>query len=266
MAAHPMRMTTNADLLSLPTALIFDMDGVLIDSEPLHVRSKREALFAAGITVPEQRFAHYTGRSDKVMIDDLAAEHGLSPEQSERILRHKAEIYSSLEHELQPVPGALDFLYWAQDHFRLALATSANHRNRVAHTEALGISALFETAVDSARFRHPKPSPEVFQIAVHDLGLKPAECWVIEDATNGVVAAKAAACTAVGLTTSFSAAALRDAGADFVIEHFAELQEGLRTLAQRTNAQTAVAWCAAKREVVPAEAHTRQSTLRPAAA
>ncbi len=252
--------------LSLPAALIFDMDGVLIDSEALHVRSKRDALAAAGVTVPEERFALYTGRSDKVMIDDLAAEHGLTPEQGERILRHKAEIYSSLEHELQPVPGALDFVRWAARHFRLALATSANHRNRLAHTEALGIGSLFETAVDSARFRNPKPSPEVFQIAINDLGLNPANCWVIEDATNGIVAAKAAGCTAVGITTSFSPAELYASGADLVIERFPELQDTLQTLAMHARGGAPRTWPGFRREIAPVAAHIPRSKRHPAAA
>jgi|SRR5579875_1440257 len=259
-------MTTPPLSALIPKALIFDMDGVLIDSEALHVRSKREALEAAGIVVSEERFAQYTGRSDKVMIDDLAAEHGLSPEQSAAILQQKAVIYSANEHELLPVDGALAFLDWAKDHFRLALATSANHRNRVAHTEALGISSLFEAAVDSARFRHPKPSPEVFQIAMHDLRLAPSDCWVVEDATTGIAAAKAAGCFAVGITTSFSPAALYEAGADLVIHRFPELQSVLNACRADDCGPFGLAWSSLKREVVPAAEHMRQSTQRPAAA
>lgn len=213
-----------------PEALIFDMDGVLINSEPLHERSKREALAQAGIEVPEERFASYTGRSDTVMIADLAAENGLDEARSAEILKAKHVIYESLEHELQPIEGGVDFLRWAQGRFRLALATSANNRNRKATSEMLGIVPFFETAVDAGDFRNPKPSPEVFQIAIARLGLAPEVCWVVEDAVNGVLAAKAAGCFAVGLTTSFSREALLDAGADLVIENFGELQRCLESL------------------------------------
>ena len=216
--------------MSKPLALIFDMDGVLINSEPLHERSKREALAQAGIEVPEERFASYTGRSDTVMIADLAAENGLNEERSAEILKAKHVIYESLEHELEPIEGGVDFLRWAQGRFRLALATSANTRNRKATSEILGIAPLFEAAVDAADFQNPKPSPEVFQIAIERLGLSPEVCWVVEDAVNGVVAAKAAGCFAVGLTTSFSREALTNAGADLVIENFGELQRCLESL------------------------------------
>lgn len=220
----------DAKELCTPIALVFDMDGVLIDSEPLHERSKREALLQVGIHVPEERFANYIGRSDTVMIQDLAAEHGLGEQDGLDILRRKHSIYESLEHELQPVPGALAFLGWANCRYRLALATSSNHRNRVATLARLGVASLFEVAVDAARFTHPKPSPEVFQIALHDLGLEPGACWVIEDAVNGILAAKAAGCLAVGITTSFTRQQLLAAGADLVIDTFAEFQAALENL------------------------------------
>lgn len=213
--------------LCTPLALIFDMDGVLIDSEPVHEQSKREALRQAGIMVPEERFANYVGRSDTVMIQDLAAEHGLTEAEGAEILRLKHRIYESLEHTMQPVPGAVSFIQWAGPSFRLALATSANQRNRIATLAALSLTEYFEVAVDAASFKEPKPSPEVFQIAMQGLRLEPADCWVIEDSLNGILAAKAAGCFAVGLTTSFGRDALRAAGADLVVDTFAELQAAL---------------------------------------
>jgi beta-phosphoglucomutase-like phosphatase (HAD superfamily) len=86
-------------------ALIFDMDGVLINSEPLHERAKREALLEAGIMVPASLFASYTGRSDKAMIYGVAAGHGLNEQRGAEILDRKHRIYESLEHTLHPVAG-----------------------------------------------------------------------------------------------------------------------------------------------------------------
>jgi beta-phosphoglucomutase len=205
-------------------ALIFDMDGVLIDSEPLHARAKREALLEAGVIVPESLFASYIGRSDKAMIYELAAEHGLNEQRSVEILVRKHRIYESLEHTLRPVPGAIEFVHWAKSRYRLALATSATNRNREAALKSLQIESMFEVAVDSASFSQPKPSPEVFQIALERLDLAPTACLVIEDAVNGIVAARAAGCFSAGLTTSFSEASLREAGADIVVGSFSELK------------------------------------------
>jgi HAD superfamily hydrolase (TIGR01509 family) len=207
-----------------PDALIFDMDGVLIDSEPLHERAKREALAEAGIVVPESLFANYTGRSDKAMIYEVAAERGFSAERCAQILDRKHRIYESLEHTLRPVSGAIDFVHWAKSRYRLAVATSATSRNREATLKSLQIESMFEVAVDSASFSQPKPSPEVFQIAIERLGVAPTACLVIEDAVNGIVAARAAGCFSAGLTTSFSEASLREAGADIVVNSFSDLK------------------------------------------
>ena len=212
-----------------PSALIFDMDGVLIDSEPVHERAKREAFRQAEIVVPDSLFARYIGRSDTVMINDLAAEHGLDAERSAALLRSKHAIYESLEHTMQPVAGAVEFVRWASTRYRLALATSATPRNRKVTLENLGVAPLFEAAVDAASFKHPKPSPEVFQIALHRLGLAPSTCWIIEDSLNGILAAKASGCFAVGRTARFSREALGNAGADLVVENFPELQARLES-------------------------------------
>jgi HAD superfamily hydrolase (TIGR01509 family) len=217
-------MATETPQSHLFAALIFDMDGVLIDSEPLHERAKREALSEAGIMVPESLYANYTGRSDKAMIYEVAAGHGLNEQHSAEILDRKHRIYESLEHMLCPVPGAIEFVCWAKSRYRLALATSATSRNRKATLESLQIESLFEVTVDSASFSQPKPSPEVFQIALERLGLAPTACVVIEDAVNGIVAARAAGCFAAGLTTSFSEATLRAAGADIVVGTYSELK------------------------------------------
>lgn len=121
-------MATETPQSRLFEALIFDMDGVLIDSEPLHERAKREALLEVGIMVPESLFASYTGRSDKAMIYEVAAGHGLSEQRSAEILDRKHRIYESMEHMLCPVSGAIEFLHWAKSRYRLALATSATSR------------------------------------------------------------------------------------------------------------------------------------------
>ena len=209
---------------SLFEALIFDMDGVLINSEPLHEDAKREALLEAGIVLPESLFANYIGRSDKAMIYEIAAAHGLNEQRSAEILDRKHRIYESLEHTLRPVPGAIEFVHWAKSRYRLALATSATNRNREATLNTLQIESMFEVAVDSASFSQPKPSPEVFQIALERLGLAPTACLVIEDSVNGIVAARAAGCFSAGLTTSFSEASLREAGADIVVGSYSELK------------------------------------------
>jgi HAD superfamily hydrolase (TIGR01509 family) len=211
-----------------PKALVFDMDGVLIDSERLHEYTKRQALRSAGIEVDETAFSRYIGRSDRVMITDVAKINGRSEDEIEAILAEKHRLYALGERDLKPVPGAIDFVNWASGRYRLAVATSATPRNRKCTLASLGITSLFEVAIDSSSFVQPKPSPEVFENAIARLEMAPSECWIIEDALTGVAAARKVPCFTVALTTSFGTADLLCAGADVVVDRFSEIQTLLR--------------------------------------
>jgi len=210
--------------LSSPLALIFDMDGVLIDSEPLHKRAKELAFGEAGIILPESVYDQHKGRPDATVIPEMLGGRGLSTDQIAELLHRKHQIFEKIEHEMKPVPGAAEFVLWAKSRYRIALASSATARNRKAGLKLLGIGNPFDLEVDSERLHRPKPDPEIFEIATSDLQLEPRDCWVIEDSTNGVQAANAAGCFAIGIMTTFDSETLRNAGADLVVASFAELR------------------------------------------
>lgn len=209
-----------------PSVLIFDMDGVLVDSEPLHKRAKEEAFRQFGIVLPESVYDSYKGRPDETMLPAILGEHGGSERLTE-LSKLKRKFYESIEHELQAVPGALDFVVWAKSCYRVALATSATPRNRDVALKMLGLGDCFEVIVDHGRHPRPKPDPDVFLMAMRDLGVQVGECWIIEDSLNGIVAAKAAGCVTVGITTTFDAGKLSEAGADVIVESFVELRQVL---------------------------------------
>jgi len=217
----------------VPPALIFDMDGVLVDSEPLHKRAKELAFRQFGIELPESVYDSYKGRPDETMLPEILREHG-GMERLAELSRLKREFYESIEHEQQAVPGAVEFVVWAKSRYRIALATSATPRNRKAALERLGIGDAFEVIVDHGRRPRPKPDPEVFLMAIHELGVGAGDCWIVEDSLNGIVAGKAAGCVTVGITTTFDAGKLA-AGADLVVESFAELRGMLESLPRRVS-------------------------------
>ena len=213
-----------------PRALIFDMDGVIVDSEALHESAKRQALRSAGIEVDELVFAQYTGRSDRAMITDLAKVRGCSDDEVEAILLETQRLYALGEPQLRPITGAIDFLYWARKHYLLAIATSATPRNRASTLANLRLAQVFDVAIDSASVTHAKPSPEIFLKAIAGLELPAEDCWVIEDSVNGIVAARQAQCFAVGLTTSFHRSQLLSEGANLVVDRFSELRQLLENM------------------------------------
>jgi beta-phosphoglucomutase len=208
----------------LPLALLFDMDGVLIDSEPWHKQAKELAFGEHGIVLPEAVYDRYKGQPDATMLPEILRERGWSAEQIEPLLRRKREIYESLEGELRAVPGAVEFVRWAGSRYKLAVATSATARNRQASLKMLGIQDLFQAVVDASGHTRPKPDPEVFLVAMRQLGVRPTDSWVLEDSVNGLRAAKAAGCTAVGIPTTFDRETLTRAGADMVFDSFAALR------------------------------------------
>jgi len=217
------KSTVTARPLRSPLALIFDLDGVLIDSEPLHKQAKEQAFAEFGIVLSEEVYDRYKGRPDETTLREILGERGsleLLPELTQR----KRAFFQLIEHQVQPVAGAVDFILWAKERFRIALATSSTPRNRNMAFRLLGIGDQFEAVVDSGRHQRPKPDPEVFLIAMADLGLGADDCWIVEDSLNGITAAKAAGCVTVGITTTFDSGRLSAAGADIVVCSFAELR------------------------------------------
>lgn len=204
------------------------MDGVLVDSEPLHKRAKERAFQEFGIVLPESVYDSYKGRPDATMMPEILTARGWPMERIQRLSRRKDEVFEEMKHQLQPVPGAAEFVRWAASRYRIALATSATPRNRETAFGVLGVGDRFQSVVDSSRSGRPKPDPEVFQIAMRDLGVSPGDCWIIEDSVNGLRAAKAAGCFAVAITTTFDRDTLFVAGADVVVDSFAEVQEMLQ--------------------------------------
>jgi beta-phosphoglucomutase len=212
-----------------PSALIFDMDGVLVDSEPLHKRAKELAFQQFGIVVPESVYDSQKGRPDETVLPEILRERGGVGNLAE-LSRLKRQFYEGMEHELRAVPGAVDFVVWAKTRYRIAVATSATPRNRGASLERLGIGDQFHVIVDHGRSHRPKPDPEVFLMAMRDLGADAGDCWVIEDSLNGIAAAKAAGAVAVAITTTFDSVRLSAAGADVVVRSFTELKRLLETV------------------------------------
>ncbi len=206
------------------------MDGVLVDSEPLHKRAKELAFAEIGIELPDSVYDSYKGQPDATMLPEILIARGFPTKSIEELLRRKRQIYEGIEHDLQAVDGAVDFIRWAASRYKIALATSATARNREATLSLLGIGELFHGVVDASGHQRPKPDPEVFLIALQRLGLRAPDCWIIEDSVNGLRAAKAAGCFSAAITTTFNKDTLVTAGADIVVDSFSELRALLESL------------------------------------
>jgi HAD superfamily hydrolase (TIGR01549 family) len=206
------------------SAVIFDMDGVLVNSEPVHDRAWR-ALFTElnlahnhGIV-----FADYIGRSDRMLLRDLIERHKLTystDELIQRKLRHLLKMLRDHRIEFQDLNKILPVL---ASRYKLAVATSAPHVAIDVVMEVTGFRHYFQTLVSRDDVAAGKPDPGVYLLAAKRLGVAAADCCAIEDSPAGIEAAKAAGMTCIALATSLPVAKLGQA--DRVVRNHAELRE-----------------------------------------
>ncbi len=204
-------------------ALIFDMDGVLCDSEPFIAAAAAEMLRRRyGVAVTREEFLPFVGAGEDRFISGVAERHGVVVDLAiDKPLTY--EIYLELiRGSLQPIAGAREFLAVAHAAgLRLALATSSGRPKLDGNLSAVGIpESTFEVVVSAEDITHKKPHPETFLRAVERLAMPAPRCLVFEDARNGVEAARAAGCAVLGIASSQPAAVLLGEGALAVATDF----------------------------------------------
>lgn len=207
-------------------AIIFDNDGVLVDSEPLHHTAEKETMAKYGVDITEKDFMKYVGVSTEKMINDWIQEFNLNVTFDEIANLHQRNLIRQFKAHLQPTPGSLDFLcYLKNQALKLAVASSSSHALVKTGLNKLDIYNLFETVVTAEEVEEAKPHPAIFFEVAQRLGMQPAECLVIEDSYAGVTAAKAAGMLCIGYKNTHSGDQ-NLSEADYIITHFDELKNG----------------------------------------
>lgn len=186
---------------SIPlTAVIFDMDGVLIDSEPIHFEATRALLADHGVEYSADFDDNFYGCTDRDVFRLLRARYRLAPAEEELAASWIARVVALLGRPLQPMAGVPDVLRDLRDSgLRLALASSSAPEIIQATLTGLGLFGLFELVVSGHEVDRGKPAPDIFLETARRLGVPREACLVVEDSFNGVSAAAAAGirCVAV---------------------------------------------------------------------
>jgi HAD superfamily hydrolase (TIGR01509 family) len=171
--------------------IIFDCDGVLVDSEPLAMRVLLETIAAEGVTIdPETAFREFLGRSLATISANLNAAHGLHLSES-ALERMRANLFALYRRELKPMAGLVEALA----EIRVpACVASSSQMERIRISLALtGLLDRFEPAIFSAStVANGKPAPDIFLYAAASMRMPPAHCLVIEDSPAGILAAQRA--------------------------------------------------------------------------
>lgn len=180
-----------SDAVSRPAAAIFDLDGLLADTEPLHMRSWQETFVAFGGELESDVYEAFWIRDGKGIAEYLP--HAGLDWDLASLYAEKARRYDALvRREARFMPGARDALERLRGRVRLALATSSWRASADAVVDTLGIRERFETIVARDDVARVKPHPDPFLLGAERLGVAPADCVVLEDAEKGVRAAHAA--------------------------------------------------------------------------
>jgi HAD superfamily hydrolase (TIGR01509 family) len=207
--------------------VIFDMDGVLVESEPFIAEAAVRMFAEKGVAVQPDDFRPFIGTGEDRFLGGVAEARGVALEMP-RDKERTYEIYLELiPGQLKPLPGVADFINRCRElGLRLAVASSADRVKVLGNLREMGLPPeTFDAVVVGEDITHKKPAPDIFLEAARRLGLDPSACLVIEDAVSGVTAAKAAGAQCLGLTTSFSAEQLASAGADWTARDLAAAPE-----------------------------------------
>ncbi len=201
--------------------VVFDMDGVLVDSGAHHREAWRASLHEVGI-VPEPEFWRLTiGRPAEEAIGLLLGER-LSPTESYRLACRKRDHYVKLAGRgVQAVRGAPEFVMSLRRRgIPCAVATSASRRDVARLLAAIGLGDDFDAIVTAEEVVFGKPHPEVYALAADGLGIEARACLAFEDSLVGIEAARGAGMAVIGVTTAHTPAELLAVGAVSVIETF----------------------------------------------
>lgn len=196
------------------SAVIFDMDGVIVDSEPLHERAFLDTFAQLGYADRHGiHFPDYYGRSDQTVWRDFIARHQ-PPQPPAELGRRKQERFLELLLAERPVfPPIPELVAALAARCPLALASGSNHAVIGAVLGLSGLRRHFGAVVSAGDVPRGKPAPDIFLRAAELLGVAPAGCVVIEDSVAGVAAGRAAGMKVIGITNSVAADRLRDAHA-----------------------------------------------------
>jgi beta-phosphoglucomutase len=209
-----------------PRALIFDMDGVIIDSHPAHRKAWRLFLRTIGKEVSEQELAFILdGHKRNDILRHFLGE--LPDVELAHYGEVKDEFFRRASLEVKPVRGLLKFLLQLRfEGILLGLATSASASRTFSTLDRMNIRHYFSAIVTAADVSQGKPHPAVYRLACARLKISPENSLVFEDAVSGIQAAKQAGLRCAGVACSPRAEELLAAGAEFVVQDFAGLSLG----------------------------------------
>lgn len=205
-------------------ACIFDFDGVIVNSEPVHERASRMTLEHFGIAYPPNLFIELIGKSENIVFRWVKDNLDAGAVTVDEMVACKHRMFASMSDEVALFPDVLPFVQAARRHFgAVGLATSAIRRDIERSMHRFEMDGWFDVIVSGDDTPNHKPDPEPYRMVLQALGVAGQAALVIEDTPAGLTSARGAGCVTAGLTTSWAAPVLHEAGADVVAGSLTEL-------------------------------------------
>ena len=206
--------------------IIFDMDGLMIDSEKVYWAVGRQIAREFGKEVSDQTLGKMMGRSPLESVTIYARDLGLTQTPQELLEMREARVRQVLEQGVDPMPGLLEVLAELRPRYRLAIATSAPMYLVQIVVRVLDIQRFFDAVQTSDDVVRGKPEPEIYLKAIARLGLQPSDCVVLEDSSNGALAGKRAGAYVIAVPSQYT----RDQDFSFVDEQATDLKDAARRI------------------------------------
>jgi beta-phosphoglucomutase family hydrolase len=198
-------------------AVIWDMDGVIADTAPYHLKAWQEVFQKRGVKFTKEDFRHTFGQRNDTIIKNTLGEETSQAEIEAIASQKEACFRQRIRPNLKPLPGVAALLKaLSQADFKMALASSAPIENIQLLTRSLDINSYFQSIISDKDVTEGKPNPQVFQLAAQRLGVEPENCIVIEDAVAGVTAAKRAGMRCLAITSTHPRPSLAEA--DLIVD------------------------------------------------
>jgi HAD superfamily hydrolase (TIGR01509 family) len=216
----------------LPGAVLFDLDGTLVDTVATRIESWREALEEGGFATTREQLAPLIGVDGKRLAMEIAALAGrpIDEARAEELDKRSGETYERLNAAPRPLPGVREVVAAIEGRgLRWAIATSSRKEQVQTSVAALGLDDE-PTIVDASHVKHAKPEPDLLLYAAEEVGVEPGRCWYVGDSTWDMVSAVAAGMVAIGVVagSAVETAVLEGAGAAAVVATLDDVAAAIR--------------------------------------
>jgi len=205
-------------------AILFDLDGTIVNTDPIHYQAWREMLLSYSMEIDETFYkSRISGRLNPEIVKDILPQ--LSPAEGQKFADDKEALFRKLAPHLKPLDRFSELVAWTDTHqLKRALVTNAPRLNAEFILKVLGIQEVFHTIVLADDCIAGKPDPTPYQVALKKLGIQAEEAIALEDSPSGIRSAVGAGICTIGIASTHDPQVLQEVGAFMAIPDFTDLQ------------------------------------------